>query len=154
VIEPSEVFSVSQYKNLATKAIANIHARQKFPFLVGGTPLYIDAVARGLDIPAIPPDQILREKLEAKTPTELLAKLAKLDPEFAKQVDQKNKRRLVRAIEVCEKSGKKFSKLRQKEIRSLSNSFSRHQLAQRKIISAHWWNDWANDETRIVERSS
>ncbi len=115
IVEPSKVFTVGQYKKIAEKAIADIHARNKLPFLVGGTALYIDSVARGLDIPEIEPDQKLRNKLEKQTETELFAKLEELDPEFAKQVDKQNKRRLVRAIEVCEKSGQKFSDLRKKK---------------------------------------
>jgi len=107
--EPSEVFTAGEYKKLAEQAIADIHGRGKLPFLVGGTGLYIDAVAGGLDIPDIPPDQKLRDELEKLETTELLEQLKELDPEFAAEVDTQNKRRLVRALEVIKKTGQKFS---------------------------------------------
>lgn len=113
--QPEKQFSVGNYKKLATKVISEIHRRNKIPFLVGGTGLYIDSIVEGLGIPEVSPNQELRNELEKKSLKDLIAKLKKLDPEFAKQVDQQNRRRLIRALEVCRETGKKFSELRRKK---------------------------------------
>jgi tRNA dimethylallyltransferase len=109
---PSQKFSVQVYKNLAIKSARDIFKRDKLPFLVGGTGLYIKAVVDNLNIPKIKADWKFREKLEKK-PIETLAKiLIKKDPNALKFIDLKNKRRIIRALEVMNKSNKKFSELR------------------------------------------
>jgi tRNA dimethylallyltransferase len=59
-----------------------------------------------LVIPEVPPDWKFRKKLEKKSPQELYEILKKLDPERAKNIEKENKRRLIRAIEICKKIGK------------------------------------------------
>jgi len=93
--------SVTIYKNLAVKAIKDIQKKGKLAFLVGGTGLYIKAVVDNLDFPKIVPDKNLRRKLEKKSLEELFGLYQKLDAEGAKMIDKNNKRRLVRALEVC-----------------------------------------------------
>jgi len=93
--------SVTVYKNLAVKAIKSIQKKEKLAFLVGGTGLYIKAVIDNLDFPKIVPDKDLRRKLEKKSLEELFKLYQKLDIEGAKMIDKDNKRRLVRALEVC-----------------------------------------------------
>lgn len=136
IINPGTDFSVAQYKKLAVAAIAAIHARDKIPFLEGGTGLYLDAITQGLAIPAIPPDPELRSRLESKTTTELLAQLQILDPAYAREVDPQNRRRLVRALEVCLKSGRPYSSERRQtkvpyEILYLAIRWPRAELYQR-----------------------
>lgn len=109
---PSQKFSVQLYKNLAVKSAQNIFKRGKLPFLVGGTGLYIKAVVDNLDIPKIRADWKLREKLEKKSLEALAKILIKKDPGALKFIDLKNKRRIIRALEVMDKSSKKFSELR------------------------------------------
>ncbi|MEK7120053.1 MAG: tRNA (adenosine(37)-N6)-dimethylallyltransferase MiaA [Patescibacteria group bacterium] len=109
---PSQKFSVQLYKNLAVKSARDIFKRGKLPFLVGGTGLYIKAVVDNLNIPKIKADWQLREKLEKKS-LEVLAKiLIKKDPDVLRFIDLKNKRRIIRALEVMSGSNKKFSELR------------------------------------------
>ncbi len=109
---PSQKFSVQLYKNLVIKSARDIFKMGKLPFLVGGTGLYIKAVTDNLDIPKIKADWKLRKKLEKKS-LEVLAKiLIKKDPDALKFIDLKNKRRIIRALEVMDKSNKKFSELR------------------------------------------
>jgi len=79
------------------------------PFLVGGTGLYIKAIVDNLAIPPGGPDKVLRKKLEQKTNEELLRELIKLDVAAARIIDENNRRRLIRAIEVCRTTGHKFS---------------------------------------------
>ena len=106
VASPKRKFTVAQYRKLALKAIEKIQKKGKIPFLVGGTWFYIRAVVDGLVIPEVPPDWKLRKKLEKKSPQELHEILKKLDPERAKTIEKENKRRLIRAIEICKKIGK------------------------------------------------
>jgi tRNA dimethylallyltransferase len=136
VVPPGDNFSVAGYKKLAVAAIADIHDRGNNPFLEGGTGLYLDAITQGLAIPAIPPDPKLRARLEKQSPAELLVQLRKLDPAYAQEVDAQNPRRLVRALEVCLKSGRPYSAARQKtkvpyEIIYLAVNWPRTSLYQR-----------------------
>jgi len=114
VIYPDQEFNVAIYKKMAIKIIKDIQKRGKLPFLVGGTGLYIKAVADNLEFPKVPPQKKLRKKLEQKTTKELFKIYKKLDPKGAKFIDKSNKRRLIRAIEVCKTTGKSFWKQKQK----------------------------------------
>jgi tRNA dimethylallyltransferase len=106
IASPKRKFTVAQYRKLALKAIEKIQKRGKIPFLVGGTWFYIRAIVDGLVIPEVSPDWKLRKELEKKTQKELYKILKKLDPERAKTIEKENKRRLIRAIEICKKIGK------------------------------------------------
>ncbi len=106
VTDPKKVFTVSQFKTLVEIAIADISSRGKLPIICGGTGFYIQAVVDNIILPEVPPNKKLREKLNKKTTTELFEILKKLDNERAKNIDAKNPRRLIRAIEIAEKLGK------------------------------------------------
>lgn len=106
VANPKKQFSVADYQRLASRAIAEILKRGKTPIIVGGTGFYVDAVTKGLVLPAVPPNKKLREQLNNKTTTELATELTRLDPERAKTIDLKNKVRLIRAIEIAKHLGK------------------------------------------------
>ncbi len=106
VASPKKRFTVFQFQKLARKAIKNIRKHGKLPILCGGTGLYIQSIVDGLIIPEIPPDSKLRAKLEKLTTEKLFAKLLKLDPRRAKNIDRHNRRRLIRALEIVIKTGK------------------------------------------------
>lgn len=106
VADPKKVFSVTNYVKLATKAIADIHARGKLPIICGGTGFYIQALVDGLIIPEVPPNTSLRNKLEKKTLAQLKAILKKLDKKRFETIDKNNPRRIVRAIEIAKALGK------------------------------------------------
>ena len=112
VVDVQEIYTVSQYQRQAIATINNIAARGLQPFLVGGSPHYIQAVVDNLDIPAIPPQPALRAELEARPLADLLAQLEELDPQSAAVIDGNNRRRVIRALEVCLVSGKPFSEQR------------------------------------------
>ena len=114
VCDPEHKFSVGEYKKLAAAAIEKTTAKKHLPFLVGGTGLYLDAVAGELVIPEITADPKIRTDLERKSYADLYSQLKKLDPALAESIDRHNKRRLVRAVEVCLITGKPFSQVRQK----------------------------------------
>jgi tRNA dimethylallyltransferase len=110
VVYPYEEFSLADFKEKAIKAIKDIIKRGKVPFLVGGTGLYIDAIVKNLEIPNIPPDKKMRVKLEKESLEKLMEQLKKIDPKSAEKIGE-NKRRIIRALEVCIKTGKKFSEI-------------------------------------------
>jgi len=100
VVSPDKPFSLAQYQRLAILAIDDVLRRKKVPIICGGTGLYIRAIVDNLDIPRVKPNIKLRQKLEKQTIAKLFSQLIKLDPITAKIIDQYNKRRLVRALEV------------------------------------------------------
>ncbi len=112
VADVQEIYTVSQFRQQAIAAINDIAARGLQPFLVGGSPHYIQAVVDNLDIPAVPPQSALRAELEARPLSELLAQLEELDTQSAAIIDRNNRRRVIRALEVCLTSGKPFSEQR------------------------------------------
>lgn len=115
VAEPGETFSLADYQKMAFAAIASIHERGRLPILVGGTGLYIWAVVDNLIIPPCPPDHDLRRNLDQKTTQELIDMLRSLDPVSASQTNlTQNRRRLIRALEVCLKTGMRFSDVKRK----------------------------------------
>ena len=110
-VPPSQNFDVAQYLEKATLAAQDITARGRLPLVVGGTGLYVRALTHGLsDLPKT--DLELRAKLETFSLDELQNRLTQLDPIGATQIDLKNLRRLIRAIEVCELTGHPFSSFR------------------------------------------
>lgn len=108
VISLKESFSAAQFIMLADAASCDIKRRGKVPIFCGGTGLYFKAQLEGLGY-ATPPDAQLRAALES-TPTEtLLEELAGCDPVLFAAIDRRNRRRLVRAIEVFRTTGRPFS---------------------------------------------
>src|SRR5712692_5870024 len=112
VVDPREIYTVAQFQREAIAAINDILARDHQPFLVGGSPHYIQAVIDNLEIPHIEPQPELRAQLAARPLAELLAQLEELDPQSASTIDRNNPRRVIRALEVCLVSGKPFSEQR------------------------------------------
>lgn len=108
VIDPKEDVSIAWYKEKATEMIADCHSRRVVPVLVGGSMLYISAVVDGLD-PLPPVDPKLRARLEKEWDMDdgwtLYDKLVTLDPVTAKSFQAQNKRYVVRALELYEKTG-------------------------------------------------
>ncbi|MDD5569433.1 MAG: tRNA (adenosine(37)-N6)-dimethylallyltransferase MiaA [Candidatus Pacebacteria bacterium] len=108
ILDLKEDFNAALFKERAIETINNMLERGKLPILVGGTGLYIKAIIDNLDFPKIKPDKKLRAELERKTTEELFRLYKKLDPSGAKKIDKNNKRRLIRAIEVCKITGQPF----------------------------------------------
>jgi tRNA dimethylallyltransferase len=106
VAEPNEDFNISHFKTLAEKASKEIISKGKIPIICGGTNFWIDAIVKNTNLPEVAPDEKLRKILGEKSAEELFKQLEKLDPERAKNIDAKNKFRLIRAIEICEALGK------------------------------------------------
>ncbi|MEX0877363.1 MAG: tRNA (adenosine(37)-N6)-dimethylallyltransferase MiaA [Candidatus Spechtbacterales bacterium] len=106
VAHPSRQFTVAQYKKSVEKIIRDIQKRGKVPILVGGTGFYIDSVVYDMDFPEVKANKKLRHKLEKLSAEELFEILKKKDAKRAKTIESKNKRRLIRALEIVEELGK------------------------------------------------
>lgn len=105
VVSPKEKFNVAQYQELAFEAIDDIQKRNKLPFLVGGSPFYIYSAVEGWQFPGVKPKPKLRSKLEEKSTKTLFKVLKKMDPDRAEEIDENNKRRIIRSIEIAEELG-------------------------------------------------
>jgi tRNA dimethylallyltransferase len=116
IADPDEILSLAVFQGKAQGAIADIHTRNKIPFLVGGTGQYIRAVTQGWTPPAVEPDERLRSELERMNKEKgvywLYEKLTELDPAAAEKIDARNYRRTIRALEVILTTGKRFSEQR------------------------------------------
>ena len=106
IISPKKIFTVADFKKFADKAIEKIFSKNKTPIIVGGTGLYIQAIVDNVILPEVKPDWKLRKELEKKTTEKMFDFLKKLDPRRAKNIDPKNPRRLIRAIEIAKKLSK------------------------------------------------
>jgi tRNA dimethylallyltransferase len=91
--------SAAKFRELALNALAEIASRGKRALVVGGSGLYVKALTHGL-APLPPIDEALRARLNALSLEELNDRLAAVDPRRAETIDRKNKRRVVRALEI------------------------------------------------------
>ncbi len=106
VADPKKQFSVAEYQTLANEALEDIQRREKLPVVVGGTGFYIDALCHGFVLPEVPPNKKLRKELEKLSAETLYKQLKKKDPARAKQIDWRNKVRVIRALEIVAALGK------------------------------------------------
>lgn len=104
VRDPKEVYSAGDFISDATRLIEDIRMRGKTPMLAGGTHFYFDALLYGLP-ELTPANPELRSELEKKSEEELMQELRERDPRRALRIDPKNKRRLVRALEIVTEHG-------------------------------------------------
>jgi tRNA dimethylallyltransferase len=110
VLEPSASLSVAAFRDAARAAVDEVRGRGATPLLVGGSGLYFRAVVDPLRFP--PTDAAVRARLErhwAGDPEGAHAELARLDPAAAARIAPANLRRSVRALEVIELTGERFS---------------------------------------------
>jgi tRNA dimethylallyltransferase len=109
LVDPDQAFSVADFVNHARAALAEIADREGVALLVGGTGLYLRAVARGLDTDNLPHDPETRSRIEQELATTGLeataGRLATISPSSAASVDLRNPRRVVRALEIAELIG-------------------------------------------------
>jgi tRNA dimethylallyltransferase len=104
----TEQMNAEKYRRAATSAIEEINSRGKLAIVVGGSGLYIKALTHGL-APLLESNPKLRERLNAMSLDDLRSELATLDPETARKIDLKNRRRVIRALEICSLTGKPVS---------------------------------------------
>jgi len=108
VVEPNEKFSVADFVRLSDEAIREIWKKGKYPIVVGGTGFYIKALLYGL-LETPPASEEVRREL-SKLPTEALYReLLSVDPEYARRIGEKDRKRIIRALEVYRLTGKPLS---------------------------------------------
>jgi tRNA dimethylallyltransferase len=125
VVDPNESFSVGRYVLEAQRVAADIIGRGKKPLFVGGTPLYLKALTRGL-FSGPSADWELREKLHERAEKDgnslLHEELRQVDPEAAMRIHVNDLKRIVRALEVYRKTGKPISSQQMKWTQPMSNT--------------------------------
>ena len=113
IADPTEVYTAAQFAKDAERAIRDIHARSKLPILVGGTGFYYRALTRGL-FPGPGADEGLRSRLDriaAKRGPECLHRLLqRVDPQSAARIMRRDRKRLVRALEVYYTTGQPLTR--------------------------------------------
>jgi tRNA dimethylallyltransferase len=115
IVDPSEPFSAADYAPLAKAAIADILSRGKLPIVCGGTGLYLDALLFERPFDECGGRSEVRERLEREAEEfgahALHLRLQEVDPESAERIHENNVRRVIRALEIFETTGKKKSEL-------------------------------------------
>ena len=108
IVPLAEEMNAEKFRRLALRAVDEINSRSTLAIIVGGSGLYIKALTHGL-APLPESDRALREKLNAISLDDLCSQLVKVDPETARKIDLKNRRRVIRALEICSLTGKPVS---------------------------------------------
>ena len=103
LVEPDQAFNAYLWVEAARRLVSELHARGVLPVIEGGTGLWVDALLDGLNLAGVPPDPARRAELETLSTGELAALVRRLDP--AAELDFRNRRRLVRAVETLEAAG-------------------------------------------------
>ncbi len=113
VLDPKEDFNVSVFKDMAERAVRDIHGRGRTPILTGGTGFYIQALCHDIDFNEGETDVKVRERLEElgrnKGNAYLYELLKEKDPDYAKITPRNNVKRVIRALEYIELTGERFS---------------------------------------------
>ena len=140
--DASERFTVADFQQHANEALASIASRDGHSLLVAGTGMYLQAVIDGFTLPGEFPE--IRAELESLPVEELFGRLSAVDPEAAAKIEPTNSRRLVRALEVCLGSGRRFSSFGPganvyppTEFRQIGILWPRPELARRIEVRVH-----------------
>lgn len=164
LVEPREVFDTARWCSAAEQTLANLRTAGKSALFVGGTPLYLLAFFKGLmDTP--PANEQLRAQLaarEANDPGCLHAELCRLDPEASSRIHRSDVRRLVRAHEVLQLTGKTISSQQQhferaewlRACRIVAIQRERDELHERvRARTEQMLAEGLLDETQAIERA-
>jgi len=113
IVDPAHVFTVADFQSRAHRVIETLWQKEKLPFMVGGTGLYINAVIKNYAFGQMGISPPIREYYEKEAALSGLAKLYEklksLDPEAASKIHPNDRRRIIRALEVYELEGKPIS---------------------------------------------
>lgn len=105
IASPKRTFTVAQFQQAVKHVLKRIPPSTPV-FVVGGSPLYIEAILNPLPFPGVKPNIKLRRQLERRTAAQLYAQLRRRDPRRAAAIDPHNKRRLIRALEIVQTLGR------------------------------------------------
>ncbi len=115
VVDPDEPFSLGQWLELAQAALDDVWSRGRQPLLVGGTGQYVWALLEGWRVPRVAPQPEFRRRMEQRSAGELFEAVRRIDPPAAERIGPANRRRLIRALEVHEVTGRPISYWQAKE---------------------------------------
>ncbi len=140
VLSQDERCDAMRFREMALPVIEEIKSRGKTPIITGGSGMYLKFLTHGPS-PVPSGDDDLREKLEKENDDSLVAQLTELDPEGAEMTNLKNRRYVIRALEICILSGRKMSDLKsdwkqasdsiEKDLRGICLLWDRETLRQR-----------------------
>lgn len=147
IADPAEEWSVQRTQAAARDALASIEARGRRAIFVGGTGLYVHAVMDAFEVPA--GDPAVRASLDAATNDDAglaaaYQRLTQADPEAASRIEPGNRRRIVRALEVLEATGRRFS--------SFGPGLGRYDAPMVPVRFVGLWTERARLAERIDER--
>lgn len=118
-LDTSDVFSVADFVTLAKEKIADISSRGRVPIIVGGTGLFVDSLVKNISFSDVAGDDDFRKSLDDKSNEELYDELLRLDEASAKDIHPNNRKRVIRALELCHKG---ITKTEQNEASMLEES--------------------------------
>jgi len=124
VVESTQKFSVSDYKEMATMAIKDILSRKRQPIICGGTGLYLDALIKNIDFESQPMESEVRKQLILEHlqhgNSYMHEKLKQIDPISAQNIHENNTKRVIRAIEATMLKGIPFSQQKENAVENKS----------------------------------
>ncbi len=149
--DPDQTLTAQEWKKLAEEKIREIHVKNKLPIVCGGTTLYISSLVNNFDFANVQPDPKLRQELEKMTTENLAKKLADLSPADAQKINPKNKRHLVRAVEVALSEKPKSTQKPQFAFLEIGINWDRKKLYRRLDQRAEgYFADGLIDETKTI----
>lgn len=121
--EPDEPFSVAEFQDIVRKTIDEIHERNRVPMIVGGTGLYIQSVIYDYQFSEAPSNESIRQKYEKLALTKgnlyVYQMLKEIDPESASNIHPNNVRRVIRALEIFDCTGKTATEYHKQQVPNL-----------------------------------
>ena len=116
----TDYYSAAQYECDVIRLLSNLYKEKEVVILTGGSMMYVDAVCQGIDdIPTVDEETrtLLKHRYETEGLETLCAELKVLDPEYYRQVDLKNPKRVVHALEICNMTGKTYTSFRTRTVK-------------------------------------
>ena len=135
IVDPTERYSLGEYLKAARAAIADIRGRGKRPIAVGGSGQHMRALLEGWQVPPVAEDVEFRDALAREPVETLFERLNAVDPAAAEQIGPANARRIIRALEVHQLTGKPISQWQQMrepvDVRTVAPDFALEELDER-----------------------
>ncbi len=116
VVDPDEEWTVSDFIQRSNSLIRQIREKGKTPMIVGGTGLYLNAFINGYSFPIAAKNEKIRERLSKMEASDLYKELQDVDVDAAKKIDNNDKKRIIRALEVYEQTGMPISRLQRNNV--------------------------------------
>jgi tRNA dimethylallyltransferase len=112
ICRPNEAYSLADWKQQTEKLLKTLKQRSQPVIIAGGTMLYIESLLKNYQLPEVSANEELRRKLVAKPAAELYDELMRQDPAAAEFIEHHHQQRIIRALEVIQATGQKFSEVR------------------------------------------